>query len=427
MKKQNNIYNYSIPKSGNEETSYFFTKGRITIYSFLLRLLFCVFIYSLSYFIFSYFSDKYWSVYDIDAVVPVTDEKTITLYTVSHTLHFYIVPVLLIIFVLIQGAKRMHDINKSGWYFLIPGYNIFLSFLNGTIGSNNYGIDSKPQLKVSYFDELEVGQEINNNSSTPKKLINNIGLVIIVLLVFVFSYCKFINNTNCGFSFLTFEDSIAVVKPEKKARTKTPKTEQDLDEEKGEENKLSENNYENLNFNGLPFVITPVKINPNPKGGSQNVFFDQNYTLFDHTRPNDPIFPVNKNGKIVYQIYYSSNEDPKPYYGEFTPSQLESHLYYKFKNKETCEEFCRTKKIITWQGQNESGFVTVFKKISSDEWIESNNDGNAYFYEVKNENENYTLKDKNRDGFFIYLTSDKVYYKDNSHAEWRFIYFGSFK
>jgi len=107
--------------------------------------------------------------------------------------------------------------------------------------------------------------------------------------------------------------------------------------------KPKKNNKSELNFNGFPYVITPIQINPNPKHGSQNVFFDKNYTLFDLSRPNLPIFPVNKNGAIVYQIYYSSNEDPRPYYGEFTPSQLESHLYYKFKNLETCQEFCRNK------------------------------------------------------------------------------------
>jgi serine/threonine protein kinase len=103
------------------------------------------------------------------------------------------------------------------------------------------------------------------------------------------------------------------------------------------------NNRSELNFNGFPYVITAIKINPNPRQGSQNVFFDKNYTLFDQSRPDLPIFPVNKNGEIVYQIYYSSNEDPRPYFGEFTTSQMESHLFYKFKNIETCQEFCRNK------------------------------------------------------------------------------------
>lgn len=89
-------------------------------------------------------------------------------------------------------------------------------------------------------------------------------------------------------------------------------------------------------------VKTPIKINPNPRGGSQNVFFNKNYTLFDQTT-NEPIYAVNKNGLIIYQIYFSSNEDPRPHYGEFTPENLEKHLYYKFKNLESCMKFCDSK------------------------------------------------------------------------------------
>ena len=45
------------------------------------------------------------------------------------------------------------------------------------------------------------------------------------------------------------------------------------------------------------------------------------------------VFPINKNGTFVYQIYYCSNEEKKPAFGEFTPEQLENHPFYKFKNK----------------------------------------------------------------------------------------------
>jgi serine/threonine protein kinase len=103
---------------------------------------------------------------------------------------------------------------------------------------------------------------------------------------------------------------------------------------------------EEYNFNGLQYYKTRILINPNPKGGSQNVFFDKNYTLFDYTFENEPIFPVIKNGALVYQIYFSSNEDPTPHYGEFTPVELESHLYYKFKNKENCLIFCQGLSVI---------------------------------------------------------------------------------
>lgn len=43
------------------------------------------------------------------------------------------------IFSLVQGAKRMHDVGKSGWYALIPVYNLILAFFPGTPGNNQYG------------------------------------------------------------------------------------------------------------------------------------------------------------------------------------------------------------------------------------------------------------------------------------------------
>lgn len=41
------------------------------------------------------------------------------------------------------GVRRMHDINKSGWFYLIPFYNLYLCCLDGTAGENRYGRDPK--------------------------------------------------------------------------------------------------------------------------------------------------------------------------------------------------------------------------------------------------------------------------------------------
>jgi len=46
------------------------------------------------------------------------------------------------------GVRRMHDIGKSGWFLLIPIYNIVLCCRNGTSGDNKYGADPK-QAKVA--------------------------------------------------------------------------------------------------------------------------------------------------------------------------------------------------------------------------------------------------------------------------------------
>jgi uncharacterized membrane protein YhaH (DUF805 family) len=41
------------------------------------------------------------------------------------------------------GIRRMHDVNKNGWYLLIPLYNLILACTDGTKGDNQYGPDPK--------------------------------------------------------------------------------------------------------------------------------------------------------------------------------------------------------------------------------------------------------------------------------------------
>lgn len=39
--------------------------------------------------------------------------------------------------------RRMHDINKCGWFMLIPIYNLILGATAGDQGANQYGPDPK--------------------------------------------------------------------------------------------------------------------------------------------------------------------------------------------------------------------------------------------------------------------------------------------
>ncbi len=41
------------------------------------------------------------------------------------------------------GVRRMHDIGKTGWFVLIPFYNLYLWTIEGDKGDNEYGADPK--------------------------------------------------------------------------------------------------------------------------------------------------------------------------------------------------------------------------------------------------------------------------------------------
>ncbi|MBO9582814.1 MAG: DUF805 domain-containing protein [Flavobacterium sp.] len=51
--------------------------------------------------------------------------------------------------------RRMHDVGKSGWYSLIPYYNLYLCCIEGEKGPNQYGPDPKNQLE----EINEIGKE----------------------------------------------------------------------------------------------------------------------------------------------------------------------------------------------------------------------------------------------------------------------------
>lgn len=41
------------------------------------------------------------------------------------------------------GIRRMHDVNKSGWFMLVPIYNLILAVKQGDTGENRFGSDPK--------------------------------------------------------------------------------------------------------------------------------------------------------------------------------------------------------------------------------------------------------------------------------------------
>ena len=60
--------------------------------------------------------------------------------------------------VLIPGIavaiRRMHDVGKSGWFILIPIYNLILAVTEGTRGPNEYGPDPKGALETGVVEQF---------------------------------------------------------------------------------------------------------------------------------------------------------------------------------------------------------------------------------------------------------------------------------
>lgn len=49
------------------------------------------------------------------------------------------------------AIRRMHDCDKSGWFVLVPIYNIILAFTPGTKGPNRFGADPKDPTSAAVF------------------------------------------------------------------------------------------------------------------------------------------------------------------------------------------------------------------------------------------------------------------------------------
>jgi uncharacterized membrane protein YhaH (DUF805 family) len=87
------------------------------------------------------------------------------------------------IFLILQGIKRMHDTDHSGWYLLVPFYNLILAFTPGTWGSNRYGADPKQQEDPGSYavkDVLDAGEVVSETQSTEDYRKGLIYMIIIM-------------------------------------------------------------------------------------------------------------------------------------------------------------------------------------------------------------------------------------------------------
>lgn len=53
------------------------------------------------------------------------------------------------------AVRRIHDVGKSGWFYLVPIYNLVLLCTEGEYGENEYGQDPKNEIDTI----SQIGQE----------------------------------------------------------------------------------------------------------------------------------------------------------------------------------------------------------------------------------------------------------------------------
>lgn len=62
-------------------------------------------------------------------------------------------------FLLVQQIKRSYDIGNSGWFIIIPFYNLYILFASGDYGVNQYGPNPKGEGNVDEIDTIGLEEQ----------------------------------------------------------------------------------------------------------------------------------------------------------------------------------------------------------------------------------------------------------------------------
>ena len=71
----------------------------------------------------------------------ITSGNGVTMYTSDRSAFADLFSLLIFLPSLAVGVRRLHDSDKSGWWILLPIYNLYLLIRKGTVGSNRFGSD----------------------------------------------------------------------------------------------------------------------------------------------------------------------------------------------------------------------------------------------------------------------------------------------
>ncbi|MBW1657867.1 DUF805 domain-containing protein [Flavobacterium quisquiliarum] len=100
---------------------------------------------------------EFWTVVLVNVIISVVLSVVLGIISSSIAMLANIFSLAVLIPSIAVGVRRMHDVGKSGWYILIPLYDIYLAAMEGERGPNQYGADPKSQLE----DLKEIGKDLN--------------------------------------------------------------------------------------------------------------------------------------------------------------------------------------------------------------------------------------------------------------------------
>ena len=67
-------------------------------------------------------------------------------------------------FLIAQGAKRCHDVGRSGWWQLIPFYVFAMLFSDGNPGRNEYGSNPKGPQEADVLESETLDGHLRHNA-----------------------------------------------------------------------------------------------------------------------------------------------------------------------------------------------------------------------------------------------------------------------
>ena len=77
-----------------------------------------------------------------EGVIPdISAGPALVVYLVIFLCVLFVVPLILLVPTLAAGVRRMHDIDRSGWWLVVPIVNLVFLCLKGTRGPNRFGAD----------------------------------------------------------------------------------------------------------------------------------------------------------------------------------------------------------------------------------------------------------------------------------------------